>query len=70
MKKNMGSTDRLVRLLLSFAMATLALTGLVTGTLGIILLAAAGIFLLTSIVGMCPIYTLIGVNTCPRKKPV
>ena len=70
MKKNMGSTDRLLRLLLSFAMATLALTGLVTGTLGIILLAAAGIFLLTSIVGMCPIYTLIGVNTCPRKKPV
>jgi len=66
----MGSTDRLLRLLLSFAMATLALTGLVTGTLGIILLAAAGIFLLTSIVGMCPIYTLIGVNTCPRKKPV
>ena len=66
----MGSTDRLVRLLLSFAMATLALTGLVTGTLGIILLAAAGIFLLTSIVGMCPIYTLISFNTCPRKKTV
>jgi len=70
MKKNMGSADRFVRLLLSFVMATLALTGLVTGTLGIILLAVAGIFLLTSIVGLCPIYTLIGFNTCPRKKTV
>lgn len=70
MKKNMGSTDRIIRTLLAIAMASLALTGLVTGTLGIILLAVAGIFLLTSIVGMCPIYTLIGFNTCPRKKTV
>lgn len=70
MKKNMGSADRIIRLLLSIAMATLALAGLVTGTLGIILLAVAGIFLLTSIVGMCPVYTLIGLNTCPRKNTV
>ena len=70
MRKNMGSADRIIRVFLSIVMASLALTGLVTGTLGIILLAVAGIFLLTSVVGLCPIYTLIGFNTCPRKKSV
>ncbi len=70
MRKNMGSADRIIRIILAIAMASLALTGLVTGTLAIILLAVAGIFLLTSVVGMCPIYTLIGFNTCPRKKTV
>ena len=70
MKKNMGSPDRIIRFLLAIVMAFLALTSLVTGTAGIILLAIAGIFLLTSIVGMCPLYSLIGFNTCPRKKPV
>jgi hypothetical protein len=70
MKKNMGNLDRTIRLLLAFVMALLALTSLVTGTAGIILLAIAGIFLLTSIVGMCPLYSLIGFNTCLRKKSV
>ena len=64
----MGGADRIIRILLAVVMATLALTGLVTGTAGIILLAIAAIFLLTSIVGMCPVYTLIGFNTCPPKK--
>ena len=70
MKKNMGRPDRIIRLLLAFVLAFLSLTGLVTGTAGIILLASAGIFLLTSIVAMCPLYSLIGFNTCPRNKHV
>src|SRR5436190_17002844 len=70
MKKNMGNADRIIRLLLAFLMASLSLTNVVTGTVGNILLAVAGIFLLTSIVGMCPLYSLLGFNTCPRNKPV
>ena len=69
MKKNMGKPDRIIRIILAIVMSTLAMTGLVTGTLAIILLAVAGIFLLTSIVSMCPLYNIIGFNTCPRNKP-
>lgn len=66
----MGNADRIIRLLIAIVMASLALTGFVSGTLGIILLAVSGIFLLTSIVGMCPLYSLIGFDTCPHSKPV
>jgi len=66
----MGRSDRIIRLLLAFMMVFLALTGLVSGTAGIILLAIGGIFLLTSMVGMCPLYSLIGFNTCAGNKSV
>jgi len=70
MKKNMGGADRIIRLLLAIIMASLALTGLVSGSAGVILLAIGAIFLLTSIVGMCPLYSLIGFNTCAGNKPL
>ena len=66
----MGAPDRIIRLILAITMALLSLTGMVTSTAGIILLAIAGIFLLTSIVGMCPLYSLIGFNTCPPNKRI
>ncbi len=68
MKKNMGNTDRIVRLLLAAVVAVLYFTNTITGTLGIVLLVAAGVFVLTSLVSFCPLYTLIGLNTCPAKK--
>lgn len=64
---NMGKADRLIRPVLAAVFAALYFTGTVTGTLGIVLLVLAGVFLLTSIVGMCPLYTLFGVNTCKVK---
>lgn len=68
MKKNMGNSDRIIRLLLAAAFAILYFTGTVTGTPGIILLALGGVFILTSLVGFCPLYKLVGLNTCPVKK--
>jgi Protein of unknown function (DUF2892) len=68
MKKNMGSTDRVIRLLMAGVFATLYFTGTVSGTIGYVLLAFAGIFVLTSMVSFCPLYTLLGFNTCPVKK--
>lgn len=64
---NMGKADRLLRPLLAIAFLALYFTGTVTGTLGIVLLVLAGVFLLTSVVGMCPLYSLLGINTCKIK---
>ncbi len=68
MKKNMGNADRIIRLLLAAVVAILYFTNIITGTLGIVLLVIAGVFVLTSLVSFCPLYTLVGLNTCKVKK--
>lgn len=68
MKKNIGTTDRIVRIALAIIFAILFFTDTVTGTLGITLLALGGIFVLTSLVSFCPIYYAIGTSTCPAEK--
>ena len=67
MKKNMGFTDKLIRLVLAITFAVLYYTKLVEGTVGIILLVIGGIFFLTSLASFCPLYSLIGVNSCKKK---
>jgi hypothetical protein len=66
MKKNMGVTDRVVRLLLAAVFSILYITQTVTGTLGIVLLILGGVFILTSFISFCPIYSLLGIKTCKR----
>jgi len=68
MKVNVGSTDKIIRLLLAAVFAVLFFTGMVSGVLGYVLLALGAIFVLTSLIGFCPIYALVGLNTCPAKK--
>lgn len=67
MKKNMGNADRIIRLLLAAVFAYLYFSGVVTGALGIVLVVLGAVFVLTSLVSFCPLYTLIGLNTCQRK---
>ncbi len=67
MKKNMGSPDRFIRILAAIVFAVLYFTGTVTGTWGIVLLVLGAIFLLTSFVAFCPLYALVGMNTCTAK---
>lgn len=67
MKINMGGADRIIRVLIAIAIAVLYFTQVVTGTLGIILLIVGGVFLLTSVVGFCPLYAPFGIRTCPKK---
>jgi len=64
MKKNMGSTDRIVRVLIAVVFVGLYFGNVVTGTWGIVLLALAAIFLLTSFVSICPAYMPFGLSTC------
>lgn len=66
MQKNMGNTDKAIRILGAVVMAALYFTGMVTGVVGIIMLVVAVVFVLTSLVSFCPIYTLFGVSTCPK----
>ena len=68
MKTNMGSLDRIIRILLAAVMSVLYFTSSVTGVLGIVLIAVSGIFVITGLVGFCPHYTLVGFNTCASKK--
>lgn len=68
MKKNMGSLDRIVRVVLAAIFAVLFFTKVVTGTLGIILLVLGAVFLLTSVVSFCPLYAPFGISTCETKK--
>jgi hypothetical protein len=66
MKKNMGTVDRVIRVLIAVVFAVLFFTKVVTGTLGIILLVLGVVFLLTSVVSFCPLYLPFGLST--RKK--
>jgi hypothetical protein len=68
MKKNMGLADRIVRIIIAIVIAVLFFTHVITGVLGIVLLVFAGVFLLTSMFSFCPLYTLIGLKTCPAEK--
>ena len=68
MKRNMGNTDRIVRLFLAAVVAALYFTDVVTGTLGIVLLAVAAIFVLTSFVSFCPLYAPFRLSTRSAKK--
>lgn len=65
MKKNMGSVDRILRLVIAAIAVFLYFNGTLTGTLGIVALAVAAIFTLTSLISFCPLYAIVGLSTCP-----
>ena len=68
MKANMGSTDKMVRIILAIVIAILFFTNVISGTLGIILLILAGVFVLTSLISFCPLYPLVGMNTKKKRE--
>lgn len=63
MKKNLGLLDKQIRVLLAIILAGLQLANVVTGLLGYICLAAAGILILTTLINFCPLYKIFGWNT-------
>ena len=66
MPVNMGTLDRSLRILVALAIGVLWYTGTITGTVAVVLGAIATVFLLTSLVGRCPAYSIVGINTCAR----
>ncbi len=63
MKKNMGTVDRIIRIMVAVAIAILYFTNQISGIAAIILLVLAGIFILTSFISFCPLYILFKINT-------
>jgi hypothetical protein len=68
MKKNMGAADKMIRVLIAAIVGVLYFSGTISGTLGIVLLVLAAVFLLTSLISFCPLYAPFGISTCPAKK--
>lgn len=68
MKKNMGGADRIIRIIVALVVAGLYYFKVIDGTLAYVLLAVAAIFLLTSFISFCPLYSIFGLNSCKVKE--
>jgi hypothetical protein len=66
MKKNMGSTDKIIRILIALVVGVLYYTETISGTTAIVLGAFAIIFLITSFISFCPLYLPFGINTSKK----
>ena len=67
MKKNVGTVDKIVRTIVALVIAILFEIHVINGLYSKILVLVALAFLLTSIFGFCPVYTVLGVNTFNSK---
>jgi hypothetical protein len=67
MKKNMGTIDKVIRLLVAALVIILYFTNVISGTWGIILLIFAGVFILTSFLSFCPLYLPFGINSAKKE---
>ena len=66
MKKNMSNLDRILRVIIAAAVAVLYFMGVLSGTWAIVLGVIAVIFLLTGLIGFCPLYTLFKISTLKK----
>lgn len=68
MKKNMGTIDKVVRILIALVVIGLYFTNVISGVMAIVLLILSGIFILTSLISFCPLYLPFGINTDKKKE--
>jgi hypothetical protein len=68
MKKNMGTTDKVIRIVIAFVIIGLYFANVISGTVAIVLLIFSAIFILTSLIGFCPLYLPFGINSNRKKK--
>ncbi|RLD83795.1 MAG: DUF2892 domain-containing protein [Bacteroidetes bacterium] len=68
MKKNVGSIDKVVRLIIAVIAVYVAYKGIVASPWDYVLYAVAGIMVITSLMGSCPLFSIFGINTCKVKK--
>jgi len=67
MKKNMGAIDKVIRILVAVVIVVLFYTQVITGTLGIVLLVLAAVFVIVSLISFCPLYLPFGINTGKKR---
>ena len=68
MKKNMGAADKVVRIIVAVLIFAAYFANLISGTIAITFLVLAGIFILTSFIGTCPLYLPFGISTKKKEK--
>lgn len=68
MKKNMGSADRIIRLIIAAIIVALYFTNRISGTVGIALMILAAVFVLTSFMRFCPLYLPFGIKTTKKSE--
>ncbi|HOI87375.1 MAG TPA: DUF2892 domain-containing protein [Lentimicrobium sp.] len=68
MKKNIGNTDKLIRLILALIIAVLYFLNVITGTLALVLGILAVVLVATSLLNFCGLYAIFGINTCKTKE--
>ncbi len=66
MNKNVGTNDKIIRILLATAVGVLWYMGKISGTVAIVLGVGAAVFLLTSVINFCPLYALLGISTAKK----
>ena len=64
----MGSADRMIRIIIAVIIGILYYTGVVSGTVAIVLMVIGGIFLLSGFINFCPLYVPFGITTLKSKK--
>lgn len=68
MKPNEGTSDRIIRFVIGAAVAIMGLMYALTGIVAIAVFGIAAVLMLTAAIGICPLYSVFGVNTCSLKK--
>jgi hypothetical protein len=68
MKKNMGIADKFIRVIIAVVILTLYFTNVISGILGIVLIVLSGVFILTSLISFCPLYTIFGISSNRAKQ--
>ncbi len=66
MTKNVGATDKTIRLVIALVLAALYYFNVLTGTLGLVAVVVGAIALFTAVLNYCPLYSLIGMNTTKK----
>ena len=66
MNSNMGTLDKMIRIVIATVIAILYFTNVITGLIGVFLLVLAGFFVLTSFISFCPLYAPFGIKTCKK----
>ena len=64
---NVGSTDRIIRILVGIVLITLGAAHVVTGVIAIAVYAVGAIALATGVIRYCGAYSILGISTCPLK---
>lgn len=67
MKKNMGTIDKTIRIIIAIVIGVLYFTNVLSGTIAMVLGVLAIVFVATSFISFCPLYLPFNINTCKKK---